>query len=492
VLFTTLRYAGFFAVAFLGAWALALLGARSRGLPPGARAYDSLPRTVFLLVMSYGFYAAWDVRYLPLIFGSSTVDFFLARAIDRQKRPRARRALLLVTVALNLGFLGFFKYGNFVIENARLFAGLFGAALPPSRAALEVTLPPVGISFFTFESMSYVIDVYRGELAPHRSYLRYLLFVAFFPHLVAGPIVRPRDLLPQFEREPGLTREQGGEALFLIAVGLLKKLVIGDQLAQNLVDRVFERPTSFSALEVLAGVYGYAVQIYCDFSGYTDIAIGSAMLLGVRFPKNFDAPYTAQNLSDFWRRWHISLSTWLRDYLYIPLGGNRGSEAATYRNIMLTMLLGGLWHGAAWTFVFWGFLHGIGQVVTRAYQRHQGREASARAPSLPLRIFFVALTFHYVCFAWIFFRAPTFHGALLVLRQLGTLTTFHPNLPPLLVGLLALGIASHFVPRSLYLRAREGFAALPALAQGAVLFLVALTLHEAASTAAVPFVYFQF
>jgi D-alanyl-lipoteichoic acid acyltransferase DltB (MBOAT superfamily) len=495
VLFTTLKYAVFFTVAFIGSWSLGLIDRAAA--PSGRRAsarlrLNGLPRIVFLLALSYGFYAAWDFRYLPLIFGSSTVDFFLARAIDRQRHPKARRTMLFITVALNLGFLGVFKYGNFALENVRLLIGLFAGAAPAPSAVLRELLPPVGISFFTFESMSYVIDVYRGELKPHDSYLRYLLFVSFFPHLVAGPIVRPRDLLPQLEREPRLTREDSGEALFLIAVGLLKKLVISDQLAQNLVDRVFERPTSFSALEVLAAVYGYAVQIYCDFSGYTDIAIGSALLLGVRFPKNFDAPYTATNLSDFWRRWHISLSTWLRDYLYIPLGGNRGSELATYRNLMLTMLLGGLWHGASWTFVFWGFLHGIGLAITRAFQRVRRPGPSPSRPSLPGRVLCVVLTFHYVCFAWIFFRAPTFQQAVVILKQLATLTTFHPNLPKLLLALLGVGIASHYVPRALYERARIGFTTLPTPVQGAVLFMVAVVLHEAASTAAMPFVYFQF
>jgi alginate O-acetyltransferase complex protein AlgI len=394
-------------------------------------------------------------------------------------------------VALNLGFLGFFKYWNFALENGRLLAALLAGGAPASAGAgeaLKVLLPPVGISFFTFESMSYVVDVYRGELKPHRSYLRYLLFVAFFPHLVAGPIVRPRDLLPQLERPPSLTREMGGEALFLIALGLVKKLVISDQLSSNLVDRVFERPASFSALEVLAGVYGYAIQIYCDFSGYTDVAIGSALLLGVRFPRNFDAPYQATNIADFWRRWHISLSTWLRDYLYIPLGGNRGSSWATYRNLMITMVLGGLWHGANWTFVFWGFLHGLGLGVTRAWERRRGRGEGSAAG----RLLGTALTFHYVCLAWIFFRAPTFRQALLVLEQIATRTTFHPNLPPYVVGLLAIGIVSHFTPRAAYERARRAFAELPAPAQGAALFVVALVLHEAASTASVPFVYFQF
>jgi len=504
VLFTTLRYAIFFAVAFVGGWALCLR--RNPAAP-----YNGLPRTVFLLVLSYYFYASWKWQYLPLIFGSSTVDFFLAHAIAKEPRPRARRVLLAATVALNLGFLGFFKYWNFALENAHALSAALGGDAHPGEA-LRLMLPPVGISFFTFESMSYVIDVHRGELQPHKSYLRYLLFVAFFPHLVAGPIVRPRDLLPQLERRPALTAAMGGEALFLIAVGLVKKLVISDQLAQNIVDRVFERPVSFSALEVLAGVYGYAVQIYCDFSGYTDIAIGSALLLGVRFPRNFDAPYQASNIADFWRRWHISLSTWLRDYLYIPLGGSRGAPWATYRNLMITMVLGGLWHGASWTFVFWGFLHGLGLGVTRAWERWRQRRRDARggaasvyragptaaapepepAAGLAGRALGTFFTFHYVCLAWIFFRAPTFKQALLVLKQLATLTTFHPNVPPYVGVLLTLGLVSHYTPRAAYDRTLRAFIDLPAPAQGAALFAVAVLLHEAASTVAVPFVYFQF
>jgi D-alanyl-lipoteichoic acid acyltransferase DltB (MBOAT superfamily) len=489
VLFTTLRYAIFFAVAFVGSWALCF--APRRGGSDSER-YGGVARTVFLLVLSYYFYASWNWRYLPLIFGSSTVDFFLARSIAREERPHARRVMLALTVALNLGFLGFFKYWNFALENARLLTALArGAGVPPANEALKVLLPPVGISFFTFESMSYVIDVYRRELQPHKSYLRYLLFVAFFPHLVAGPIVRPRDLLPQLERRPSLTRSMGGEALFLVAVGLVKKLVISDQLAQNLVDRVFERPENFSALEVLAGVYGYAVQIYCDFSGYTDIAIGSALLLGVRFPKNFNSPYKATNLADFWRRWHISLSTWLRDYLYVPLGGNRGAPGATYRNLMITMVLGGLWHGASWTFVFWGFLHGLGLGVTRAWERTRAERGSGKGGPVAAALG-TLLTFHYVCLAWIFFRAPTFKQAMLILKQLATLTTFRPNLPPVVVAILTIGIFSHYVPEAAYERARSRFIELPAPLQGALLFGVAVLLHEAASTAAVPFVYFQF
>ncbi|EYF04039.1 putative poly(beta-D-mannuronate) O-acetylase [Chondromyces apiculatus DSM 436] len=516
MLFNTLDYAWFFALAFVGSWSLALFtrfanrpapaesaaGAAGRASAAAATPRggflgllgSSWPRIVFLLALSYAFYSFWNWKYLPLIFGSSTVDFLLARAIDREAQPRRRKALLFVTVVLNLGFLGFFKYWNFAVENVQTVRGLLAGAPVSAIDTLKVTLPPVGISFFTFESMSYVIDVYRREMPAHRSYLRYLLFVAFFPHLVAGPIVRPRDLLPQFERAPSLTRDEAGEGMFLVAVGLLKKVVLSDQLAVNLVDRVFERPENYSALEVLAGVYGYAAQIYCDFSGYTDIAIGSALLLGVRFPKNFDAPYQATDLADFWRRWHISLSTWLRDYLYIPLGGNRVSEWHTYRNLMITMVLGGLWHGASWTFVFWGFLHGLGLGVTRAFQRSRAQKGKAKvaSQSFPARATMVLLTFHYVCFAWIFFRAPSFKQATLVLKQLGTLTTFHPNLPPILVGLLVVALGCCYVPQRVYLWLRHGFSALPAPLQGTLLFLVAVVLHEAASAVAVPFVYFQF
>ncbi|MBK8253012.1 MAG: MBOAT family protein [Polyangiaceae bacterium] len=507
MLFNTINYAIFFAIAFTGSWAL-------------SRVAKGWARIVFLLVLSYGFYAAgfdknlnWNFKYLPLIFASSTVDFFLARAIDRMDDPKRRKALLAITVILNLGFLGFFKYWNFAIENVNVMRAWWTGAPVSGNEALKVLLPPVGISFFTFESMSYVIDVYRRELKPHKSYIRYLLFVSFFPHLVAGPIVRPRDLLPQFEAEPKLTREDGGEGLFLIAVGLIKKIVISDQLSLQLVDRVFELPQNYSSLEVLAGVYGYAVQIYCDFSGYTDIAIGSALLLGVRFPLNFDSPYKAHNLQDFWRRWHISLSTWLRDYLYIPLGGNRGSSLRTYFNLMATMVLGGLWHGASWNFVLWGFLHGGGLAVTRAFQRESEtpiakkaeknaasgesendavRVRVAREPTFARRAIGVFFTFHYVCIAWIFFRATTFKKAKAIFQQLWLRTTNHANLPPILLTVLGVGLVFHFWPEKWFQSMKREFTALPAVVQGIFLFGVCVVLHEAASAQAVPFIYFQF
>jgi len=482
VLFNTIDYLVFFAVVFVISWGL-------------ARYAKGWIRLVFLLLVSYYFYAHWNWRYLPLIFGSSTVDFFLAKFIVTRKTDRTKRRMLVITVALNLGLLAIFKYWNFCLENAQLFWSLVTQEpVPPADDALKVLLPPVGISFFTFVSMSYVIDCYRGVIKPHDSYLRYILFVAFFPHLVAGPIVRG-DLLPQFARKPIVTRAECGEGLFLIAVGLIKKVVISDQIAVNLVERVFHSPQSYSALEILTGLYAYSVQIYCDFSGYSDIAIGSALLLGIRFPENFNSPYKARNLADFWRRWHISLSTWLRDYLYVPLGGSRGSQWKTYRNLMVTMLLGGLWHGASWTYVFWGFLHGLGLAVTRAFQRARGKKKAGADPSLTdhfWHVVAVVLTFNFVAFTWIFFRSQSFAGSMAMMRRLGSFTTHHPNLPPALLALLGVSLLFHYTPAKLYRWAQRRFIDMPAPGQGLCLFLVAVLLHEAASTAAVPFIYFQF
>jgi len=315
--------------------------------------------------------------------------------------------------------------------------------------------------------------------------------VAFFPHLVAGPIVRPRDLLPQLAAPANWDEAAASRALFLIALGLVKKVAIGDYLAVNLVDRVFDAPMQFSALECYAAVVGYAVQIYCDFSGYTDIAIGSALLLGVRFPKNFDAPYKAVNVQDFWRRWHISLSTWLRDYLYIPLGGNRHGPVRTYVNLLATMLLGGLWHGANWTFVAWGGLHGVALAATRFFERRRNPDRPA-TPGAFSSVPGVFLTFHFVCATWIFFRADTFQGATRMFSSLMTLSTFHPNLPAPVVAVLALGLGSHFVPERWYEEAGRRFSGMPALAQGAALSAIAVVLRRMESAEAVPFVYFQF
>ena len=444
-------------------------------------------RLLFILFASYVFYAHWDYRFLPLIFGSSTIDWLLGNAIHGAKTPRSRKTWLIGTVIVNLGILAIFKYYNFGVDSAVAALGAMGVEVP--RRTLDVALP-VGISFFTFESMSYVIDIYRGDIKPQKSYFEYLSFVAFFPHLVAGPIVRPRDLLPQLAGPARWNAKEGSEGLFLIAIGLIKKVAIGDYLAVNLVDRVFDAPIQYSALENYCAVLGYAVQIYCDFSGYTDIAIGSALLLGVRFPLNFNSPYKAPDIQDFWRRWHISLSTWLRDYLYIPLGGNRKGEVRTYINLMLTMLLGGLWHGASWTFVVWGGIHGAALGVTRFYQEKRGRR---RGPPNPiLHVLSILLTFHIVCAAWIFFRAETFRGAWVIFSQLGSLSTYHPNLSLPVVTALAVGLGSHYVPERWFQKAQASFIQMPAPAQAAALFCAAWIIRTMASAEAVPFVYFQF
>ena len=469
--FTTLAYAKFFALAFVVTW----LCARVRTL-----------RLTFLLGASYFFYAQSGPWFLALIFACSSADFWLSHAIGRAENASRRKAWLALTVVMNLGVLAYFKYAQFGVDTASATLAAFGLHVP--APLLAITLP-VGISFFTFESMSYVIDVYRKELEPHPSYLEYLTFVAFFPHLVAGPIVRPRDLLPQLARPPVWEEGAASSALLLIATGLFKKLAIADYLALNLVDRVFDAPTQYSALECYVAMVGYAIQIYADFSGYTDIAIGSAALLGVRFPANFAAPYQAHDIVDFWRRWHISLSSWLRDYLYIPLGGNRRGSLRTYANLFATMVLGGLWHGPSWTFVVWGGLHGVALACNRAWRERFG---DALHDKPPLRVLSTLGTFHFVLLAWVFFRAHTFRDARAIFGQLLTFSGYHPNLDPRVLWVLAAGLAMHFVPLELEQRLRLRFGRLPGIVQGVALFALLLLVRRMASAEAVPFVYFQF
>ncbi|HEY5960761.1 MAG TPA: MBOAT family O-acyltransferase, partial [Polyangiaceae bacterium] len=446
-------------------------------------------RLLFILGASYVFYAHWNYRFLPLIWASSTIDWWLGTAIGKSEDPRRRKLWLVGTVVVNLSVLGFFKYFNFGIDNARAIGQALGFQVP--EIALRVALP-VGISFFTFESMSYVIDVYRRQLRPHESYLEYLGFVAFFPHLVAGPIIRPRDLLPQLSGPPRVDPLAMSDGMFLIATGLLKKVAIGDTLAINIVDRVFDAPLQFSGLENYVAVVAYALQIYCDFSGYTDIAIGSAQLLGIQFPTNFNAPYQATNIADFWHRWHISLSTWLRDYLYVSLGGNRKGSIRTYVNLMLTMLLGGLWHGANWTFVVWGGIHGVALAATRAVERWRGKRPALAERNWTLRILCVIGTFHLVCMAWVFFRAESFAKAALIFSRIAAHSTYHPNLPPLVLGTLGIGLFLHFIPVHWDRAVRARFVRLPAPWQGFCLLVAAIILRRAATTEAVTFIYFQF
>ncbi|MBW2523396.1 MAG: MBOAT family protein [Deltaproteobacteria bacterium] len=471
MLFNSTEYAFLLAGAFAAYWLLA-----------GHRRL----RVLALLAASYLFYASWNARYLGLIFFSSTLDFAIGRAMSREPSPAARRALLAASVLVNLGILCTFKYFNFFAREAAALLAVFGVDATPFH--LDVLLP-VGISFYTFQTLSYTIDVYRRRLEPSASYTDYLLFVSFFPQLVAGPIVRASTLLPQIAGRHRLTAEQGSNALLLIGIGLAKKIAIADFLGVHVVDRVFTNPEMYSSLEALAAAYGYSFQIYADFSAYSDIAIGSAALLGFTIPLNFDAPYRAVDLRDFWRRWHISLSTWLRDYLYIPLGGSRRGPGRTYINLAVTMLLGGLWHGAALTFVVWGAIHGLALALTRAWQRAFPTE---EAPSDWRRALGTVLTFHLVTAAWVFFRAPSFDVAFDVFAAIGALSPGLTNLgwPSMLV--LALAVATHWIPDGWMDTARRGFHAAPAPLQAATLVAAVLALHQVASTEVTPFIYFQF
>jgi D-alanyl-lipoteichoic acid acyltransferase DltB (MBOAT superfamily) len=370
-------------------------------------------QNVFLLIASYFFYAWWDWRFLSLILISTIVDFYCARYISRSTDAARRRSLLALSVAVNLSFLGFFKYCDFFVGSLATALNTIGVHVPVH--ILGIILPP-GISFYTFQELAYIVDVYQRKLKPANSLVDYALFITLFPHLIAGPIQRPSHLLPQVQRIRRLDPKRFFDGLMLILSGLFRKAVVADNCAL-LVEAAFSGKLGHpNLMSTLIGVYAFAWQIYGDFSGYSDIARGSAQLLGFHFMVNFRQPYLATSLQDFWRRWHISLSTWLRDYLYIPLGGNRQSEAKTYRNLMTTMLLGGLWHGANWTFVVWGGIHGIWLGLERAVrsllriEKERDSEPGSGLVS-PMAWINRILIFHVVCITWIFFRAPSIHAA---------------------------------------------------------------------------------
>jgi alginate O-acetyltransferase complex protein AlgI len=381
VLFNSAEYLLFFVATLVASW---LLASRPRA------------RLWLLTLASFYFYGSNNGWVLVLLLATTQLDYHFARWIEDTDDPRRRRRLLTLSMIGNLGLLGFFKYFNFFAGSAVTAAGWFGAEL--GWTPWDIVLP-VGISFYTFQSMSYTIDVYRRELKAERSWLRFAFFVAFFPQLIAGPIVRASDFLHQVPKTPTLDEGQLERALMLIARGLVKKIVLADFLCAY-ADRAFDHPLEVGALEAWVGLYAFTFQIYFDFSGYSDIAIGCSRLLGYDLCLNFNLPYAATSFSDFWRRWHISLSTFLRDYLYIPLGGNRGTSLLTYRNLMLTMLLGGLWHGAAWHFVLWGLFHGLYLAIER--RLGVGRGPVEGAVALTLRRLVV---FHAVVITWLLFRA---------------------------------------------------------------------------------------
>jgi len=361
-----------------------------------------------LLVASYVFYAAWNPPFVILLWISTIVDWFIARAIynARDKGRAQRRGWLLISLAANLGFLGFFKYGEFLLQNWQALMASFGIEYVPPEWNIIL---PVGISFYTFQTMAYTLDVYLGRAKPLKSFLDFSLFVTFFPQLVAGPIVRPTQLVPQFETPRQATRDQMLWGFGLMVLGLFEKVVIADAGLANVADRAFGVGGPIGFADAWLGTLAFSGQIFCDFAGYSTIAIGAALCLGFALPDNFRMPYAAIGFSDFWRRWHISLSTWLRDYLYIPLGGNRGTETRTYVNLMLTMLLGGLWHGASWTFVVWGGLHGFYLAVERWIREKTG--VAGDPAGTGNRLALALLTYFLVNITWVFFRAENFEVA---------------------------------------------------------------------------------
>jgi alginate O-acetyltransferase complex protein AlgI len=440
-------------------------------------------RKLIILVASWIFYGFWDWRFVLLLMLSAWINFLAATLIDRSRSARVRRAVLVAGVAANLSILAYFKYCGFFVGQATAWLRLLN--LPIDPPLVEIILP-VGVSFFTFQGMSYLIDVYRGKCA-RAGLLDVTLLMSFFAHLVAGPIVRGADLIPQFAATPRLDRQMATEALLLIVWGLFKKTVIASYLATNLVDPVFFDPTRFGPIDLAAATYGYAVQIYCDFSAYSDMAIGLAALLGYRFPRNFDQPYRAASLQDFWRRWHISLSSWLRDYLYIPLGGSRGGLPSVCRNLMITMLLGGLWHGASWTFVIWGGLHGVVLCAERVWKTVAPKEW----PGLPA-VLGVVVTFHVVCLGWIFFRAQTFGDAVAFLRGFFANPGSVSILTPLDLALIVVGLAMQASPSRLLERCASVLRRLPAPAAGVALAAAVLVVDGLRPGGVPAFIYFQF
>ncbi|MDR1676304.1 MAG: MBOAT family protein [Tannerella sp.] len=462
------------------------------------------PARIFYVTLFslYFYYKTSGLCFLLLLF-TATSDFLIAHGIFATRTKKWKKVWVALSVCINLGMLSYFKYAGFLYNLGAMCLQHAGAWLGISAlesltyTTVDIFLP-VGISFFTFQSLSYTIDVYRERLQPLHRWIDYLFYISFFPGLVAGPIVRARDFIPQMYRTPVLSREHLGEGLYLILCGLLKKCVISDYLSLNFVDRVFDAPTLYTGVENLLGVYGYALQIYCDFSGYSDMAIGIALWLGIRFRANFDSPYRSATITEFWRRWHISLSTWLKDYLYIPLGGNRKGTFRTYVNLAVTMLLGGLWHGAAFRFVLWGGIHGLALAVHKWVMSHFPGFRKEGAEMMPLRrVCGTVFTFHLVCFGWIFFRADSVRTAFDILGQIAT--RFYPEVflqfvqgYPVVFLLMLVGYLIHFTPRRFDRRLQQAVIQSPAMLQILYLVVTVFLVAQVKSAGVVPFIYFQF
>jgi D-alanyl-lipoteichoic acid acyltransferase DltB (MBOAT superfamily) len=473
MLFPTAAFAVFFSLVYPVSWLL-------RRFP---RAWK-----LFILGASYVFYGFWDPRFVSLIVLSTALNQAAAIGIAR-RGARGTRIILTGALVCDLTLLAAFKYYGFFIDS--LGSTLREIGLPADLPVLTV-IAPVGISFFTFQAISYVVDVYRGRLQPAAP-LDFAVYLSFFPHLVAGPIVRAAEFLPQLRRPRGLTSEDVTRAAVLFARGLFMKVVISSYVASTIVDPVFGVPSNHSAAEILLAVYGYAVQIYADFSGYTDMAIAVALLLGIRFPQNFDRPYAAASLQDFWRRWHMALSNWLRDYLYIPLGGNRAGRVRTYLNLLITMALGGLWHGAAMTFILWGVFHGLGLGIERRiaglrWPRTMGGFARGAAGRWLGRL----LTFHLVCIGWVLFRADSIETAGTMLKRSVTAWGPAPLATAGLMAVIAGALALQYLPAGWWRRCETAFARAPLIAQGAAIGIFIAFTFTLGPKGVAPFIYYQF
>lgn len=461
-------------------------------------------RNLYLFAFSLFFYYKSGGLYFWLLVVSTLIDYGCGGAIHRSEKNWQRKFYLLLSLVSNLGMLAFFKYSYFIAEQVNTLFGTHFRALNILAVFANNTLGthhdlyeiilPVGISFYTFQTLSYTIDIYRRQIEPARNIIDFGFFVSFFPQLVAGPIVRAADFLPQIYRKFSLTKAQFGAAVFLIMAGLFKKMVISDYLSINFVDRVFEDPLLYSGFMNLMAVYGYAIQIYCDFSGYSDMAIGLAALMGFQLPLNFNSPYKSTSITEFWRRWHISLSTWLRDYLYISMGGNRNGKVRTYLHLMITMLLGGLWHGAALRFIIWGGLHGLALALHKLWMQYV---PLAKLNTWWYKLLAGLLTFHFVCWCWIYFRAADVQSVGEITRQIA----FHFDWGGIadrikayreVFGILLLGFLLHFFPSGWKEQLKSLYTALPLWAKSLSFALFILLCFQAASSEIQPFIYFQF
>lgn len=462
-----------------------------------ARRYRNA-KLIFVIIFSLYFYYKSSAAYCFILLGVCLFDFILGKLMGktREKSKNGARWLIVLNVAINVGMLVYFKYFNLLYET---FANITRTSFDP----LDIVLP-AGISFFTFRSISYIVDIYRGELEPADNFLEYTFFLTFFPPLLAGPVVRAKDMLPQIKADPVATRAMVSEGIFLIIAGLIKKVILADYISGNFVDRIFENPGLYSGFENLLGAVGFTLQIYCDFSGYSDMAIGIALLLGYRFKDNFRSPFKSENPTEFWRRWHISLSTWLRDYVYIPLGGNRKGKVRTHINQMTTMIVGGIWHGASWMYLVWGVYQGALLVIHKAL-RTIWPVARYKGEKLNLRPLNIAFTFVLTVIGFVFFRfaiashniAESWEGVKLMGSKI--FTDFRPQIIPVFVDAyfwivvaIVFGYVLHFLPERYSREALMKFNSKGLLIQTVILALILFLVIQVRQSDLVPFVYLQY